>query len=372
MGKNNAKMTDLSLYIQAGMDPNTGLPLKMADPVVNCHLKGDIKKFLRIIDEQDACNRYKWTNLPCNITSEELERLLYYKGQLVFFYHEATDTFYFMPYALDGTIDFYGRYNTVHPVPMTSGQEGVDKKARSAQEMLLSQIKLNIAYDVVLPEDLTYEKLTSTGVILRDYTNQLPQTIIPRQLVNDSLLDVMADTIPFMRTALQSGTGVKGVRVDDADQAKNVLDAGNQITAAALQGQPYVPITAPIEIQELTGGNLSKADEFFLALQSLDNLRLKAYGLENGGLFEKKAHVLQDEQAVNQQAVGRVYQDGLSIRQHFCDIVNSIFGLMVWCEPSESAVDADINQDGVVYDVDRNKQAESQAVAQMPVAEEEE
>ena len=37
----------------------------------------DIKKFLRLIDEQ-----YTFYNLPANITSQELERMLYHKGQL--------------------------------------------------------------------------------------------------------------------------------------------------------------------------------------------------------------------------------------------------------------------------------------------------
>ena len=95
---NNAKMVDLNLYAQAGLNPKTGLPYKFGS---SCAVKEDIKKFLRIIDEQDAVNRYTWFNLPCNLTSQELERMLYYKGQLCFFYDKDLDEFYFMPYALD-------------------------------------------------------------------------------------------------------------------------------------------------------------------------------------------------------------------------------------------------------------------------------
>ena len=61
-----------------------------------------------------------------------------------------------------------------------------------------------------------------------------------------------------------------------------------------------------------------------LAMQSLDNLRLSGYGIDNGGLFEKKAHELQSEADINGGPVGLVMQDGLSIRQNFCNIVNSI------------------------------------------------
>ena len=37
--KNNAKMVDLNLYYQAGINPKTGLPLKMG----GCTTKEDIK-----------------------------------------------------------------------------------------------------------------------------------------------------------------------------------------------------------------------------------------------------------------------------------------------------------------------------------------
>ena len=114
------KLIDPSLYKQAGIDLKTGMPSRMVDSV---ELLKNMKHIMRLIDEQDAINRYKWYNLPCNISSEELERLLYYKGQLCFFYFKDLDEFYFMPFALEGSIDFYGRYNKIHPVPMSSGTE---------------------------------------------------------------------------------------------------------------------------------------------------------------------------------------------------------------------------------------------------------
>ena len=53
-------------------------------------------------------------------------------------------------------------------------------------------------------------------------------------------------------------------------------------------------------------------------------------------------------------------QDGLSIRQNFCNIVNSIWGLGIWCEPSENVSGADINGDGLLYD--RYENGESNGV----------
>ena len=286
-----------------------------------CTIKEDMKKYLRLIDEQDAVNRYVWYNLPANITSQELERMLYYKGQLCFFYDKNLEEFYFTPYALDGTIDFYGRYNTIHPVPMTSG---TDDKGNKAQAEYLAGKKLKCVYGIKLPEELRIDDLEQCTVLLHDYTKQLAQTIQPRAAVNDPLLDVMAECIPFMRTALISSTGINGMRVNDADQQQNVVDASRSVENAALTGKPWIPIIGNIEFQELTSGQLGKSEEYMLAMQSLDNLRLSGYGIDNGGLFEKKAHELQTEADINGGPVGLVLQDGLSIRQNFCNIVNSI------------------------------------------------
>ena len=43
-------------------------------------------------------------------------------------------------------------------------------------------------------------------------------------------------------------------------------------------------------------------------------------------------------------------QDGLSCRQRFCNIFNSIFGTSMWCEISENVIEEDLDQDGVIRD----------------------
>lgn len=324
-----AKLPDLQTIWQAGINPKTGLPIKFGSS--KCTLKEDVKKFLRLVDEQDAVNRYVWENLPANITSQELERMLYYKGQLCLFYDDKLEEYYFMPYALDGTIDFYGRFNTIHPVPMTSG---TDDKGSKAQAQYLADKKLRCIY--VKEQIEGEEDKSKCCVLLHDYTKQLSQTILPRVTVNEPLLDVMSECVPFLRTSLISGSGIKGVRVNDADQQDNVRDGSRSLVNAALTGEPWVPIIGNVEFQELTDGSALKSEEFMLAMQSLDNLRLSGYGINNGGLFEKKAHELQSEADMNGGPVGLVMQDGLSIRQNFCDIANAIWGLNISVSQAET------------------------------------
>ena len=71
MQKNNAVYINqdvISKILAAGIDPKTGLPLKLGTECKS-ELKTNIRRQLRIIDEQDAINRFQWYNLPMDISS---------------------------------------------------------------------------------------------------------------------------------------------------------------------------------------------------------------------------------------------------------------------------------------------------------------
>lgn len=336
------KMVPLDLYIQAGIDPKTGLPLKASGNVPS-ELVNNVKRQLNIIDLQDALNRYTWYNLPKGLTGNLIERILYYKGQGALFYMESNDTFYFLPFALDGSIDVYGRFTGITFLPFNGAtHDGEDKP-------WIQGFKKTPRYEVMTdPEEATVENVLDSCVILRDYSQQISQTILPRSTVNESILNVMAECIPLMRTALINSTGVNGMKVSNEDEQSNVKAASLAIQRAALNGEKWIPIVGQVEFQEMVSGPTSKAEEFLLAMQSLDNYRLSLYGLDNGGLFQKRSHMLEAEQRMNNGNSGIILQDGLYQRQEFCDIVNSWFGLSIYCEISETVNNIDMNGDMLV------------------------
>lgn len=339
-------LPNLEPYMAAGLNPKTGLPYKFGDK--DSQLQAAINRFIRVQDEQDAVNRYVWYNLPAGLSSQELERMLYYKGQLCFFYNRELNQFYFLPYALSGTIDLYGRFNTIHPVPFAQGTTQDEKLQVKRIADWLSTLQLEVAHDVVLPENLTLEMLTNSTVILKDYTNQLSQTLVPRQQLNDALISAEADCIPFMRTALLNGTGVRGVRVSNEDEAFQVMEASKSINDAALAGQKYLAMVGDLDFQDLTDGAVVKSEEFLIAMQALDNIRLSGFGIENGGIFQKQERKLVAEADMAAGSVSFALQDGLAQRQWFCDIVNSIWGIGIACEVSEIASGMDKNLDGEI------------------------
>ena len=353
-------MTDLELIIAAGIDPKTGLPIR-AKGAHGPARKDNVKTQLRILDEQNAVNRYRWYNLPDGLTGQMIERILYYRGQGIFFM--LAGKLQFLPFAMtspeNGTgIDMYGRFTKVRPMPFMGSAE---TKQSGANFQWLTDIELTPIYEVYTPSDLLemledgksiedIQRLTEDfAVILHDFTPQQSFTNIPRQQIQEPILDIMSDCIPFMRTALLNSTGVQGVRITTADDAANVLAANRSLDVAALTGDKYVPIINTLEMQELTGGNPTRAEEFMLALQSLDNYRLSLYGLENGGLFQKRSHMLEAEQRTNQSNSGLVMEDGLANRQRVCDILNSIMGFGIWVEPDSDNAQIDLQND-LMYD----------------------
>ena len=332
---------DINTLLQAGINPKTGLPMK-ADANLPCNLQNAILKQLRVIDEQDAVNRYVWYNLPTGINASLIERILFYKGQGCLFYMESDGKFYFLPYALDGNIDVYGRYTGITPLPFNGSVKADGEK----EKPWIVGLKKKPVYDVLLPEEINQDILYDGCVLLSDYSKQISQTVLPRQMLNDPLLSVMSECIPYMRTALQNSTGIAGMKVGNEDEQSNVAAASLAIQRAALNGEKWIPIIGSVEFQELTNTPVAKSEEFLLTLQALDNYRLSLYGMNNGGLFQKKSHMLEAEQKMNTGNSGIILQDGLKQRLDFCDIANSIWGTSIYCEINETINGMDTNMDG--------------------------
>lgn len=346
------RMYDIEPYIEAGINPNTGLPEKMLPNA----LKNDVKRQLCVLDEQDAINRFTWYNLPSGLSGRLMERILYYRGQGMFF--KLRDRFFFLPYALSGSIDVYGRFEEVTPLPFNGRSQ-----ANGKDTPWITGLTRKCVYEVAYPDDyinkegvILVEKITNAQeescVLIKDYSEQISQTIIGRNILQDPVIDIMSEMFPFMHTALLNGTGIEGMRVPSQDNYASVEAASRAVNRAALEGKKWVPVVGDIDFQSLTKGAVAKAEEYLLAMQALDNYRLSLYGLDNGGLFQKKSHMLEAEQRMNTGTTGLIFKDSLQYRQDACTIINSIWGLNMWCMPSEAVLAMDLNNNGVSGDDD--------------------
>ena len=337
---------DYNTMAMLGIDPRTGQPTRMLG---ESNLKQEIRKNLRIMDEQEAVNRFKWYNLPDGIDGQLLERILYYRGQAILFYDDTLEKFFFLPYALSGTIDPYGRFLQVKALPFLGGTTTDDKNGKLKVWTDTIIRKPVYSLDEVFANPKKYN-VKDICIILKDYTPQEGENIIPRKDLQEKIIDLMAEAFPMARTNLIANCGVQGMRVPDEDSKKQVEIMAQQIKRSATSGEPFVAVFGPQEFQQLTGGGTSKVQDFLMYMQSLDNFRRSCYGLKSGGVFEKKAHELQAEAMVNQSNTDLIFNDSFKRRLDFCDLVNLCFGLQVWCEASETATGIDANMDGSTVD----------------------
>lgn len=333
------RLPDIKTILQAGINPKNGLPLKMTD-ALSQEVKNNIKRNLRIIDEQDAVKRYTWYNLPSDLDGTLIERILYYKGQAFFFYIEAIDQFFFLPFALEGDIDVYGRYNNVRPLPFNDGKTDKNKRFN-----LLHNLNRKVIKD--LPEIITYEEVINSGVILWDYSKQLSENNIPRCILNEPLVELEAEILTALRTSMLNCSGVSGLKVDGEDEINNVYSAQKQYYNAVMTGQKWIPIAgmSSKEFQELDNDGGKDSQEYLQVCQAIDNLRLSTYGIQNGGLFEKQGTIIQSEADFACSNTNLIMQDGLDERQRFCNLINGLFGLNVWVEITQPITALEPNQE---------------------------
>ena len=329
----------IDLYKQAGIDPATGRPLREEDI---CNLKAKMMNLLSVKDLQTAIHRYKWYNLPSGLTSEDLERMLYYKHKVNIFYSRINEKMYILPFALSGDIDCYGKYCGITPVCLGSTEDGKSKP-------FIEGLVLKPIYDYNDIDETSFEE---GAVILMDYTplGVSAQSATPRAFLQQGIIEAEAEALPFARTNLIANSGVKGMRVPDDDAQADVEQASKSVTRAALTGKPWIPIRGMQEFQDLTSNGKMATNDYTAYMQTLDNIRLSAYGLSTNGVQTKSAHMLETEQDRNANNDAFVYQDGLSLRQHFCNLVNSIWGLGIWCEPAQTMTGVDTEGDGDLYD----------------------
>ena len=359
--KNNAKLFDPALMIQAGINPKTGLPYKFGDvSKASSLLKESYVKNFRIKDEQDAINTFVWYNLPQGLNQRLIERILYYRGQGMFFYMKETEQFYFLPYALQSPdngpgIDVYGRYRGCTPLPFNgSTSTGGDGTSKDKEKPWIIGLFKKPIYDIPL-EPLSIDEIYDCCILLKDYSEQLAQKNLTRKDLQEPIIQHMAEIPCFARTALLNSTGVKGMRVANQADYPNVLDANAAFEKAAMEGTPYVPIVGSVDFQDLTDGQAAKAEEFLVELESLDNMRMSFHGIPNGGIFQKKAHMLETEAQMNAGVADSALRDRLAYREDFCDLVNAVFGLGISVEihPSllgTSMITGDFDGDGQPLD----------------------
>lgn len=327
---------------------------KTNNPVAKIPTKlPQLRDALEIRSRQQYMRRFKWSGLPLGLDPNIIERILYYRGRAVFF--KLNDRYYCLPFALNGNIDVYGRYMTVTPLTFNGSiYTDSDGKQQLKDGEFIPDLKINVCYDSLDTEG-------KNGVILQDYINGVSEFVEPRYSVSSCFDTLLAEILVLVRHNLIASARINSVRVMDEGQKTEVEREFDNMERAILEdGKRIFAVTSATGLDEIFQDKQLETQQYMECYVSIDNLRENLIGIENEGIFKKKERMLVGEQELEAGSADLVHQDGLFLRQQFCERFNALFGENIWCATSETVSGIDTDGDGDIDEQHEEKKGSEQ------------
>ena len=315
----------------------------------------DRRLIMRVLGHKhmiETIERFKWNNLPPEIPSDLIERVLYYRFKGAMF--KFNERYVFLPFTLKGTIDSYGRYNTITPVLFT-GQWKIagDGKLEGDIAFVTGQDFATV-YDMPKkakstdpdaetkdPDQETEDPKVSTGiedsenkaVILTDSSLAVSQDFTPMEYLIRPFIEQLTDILVLVNIDLITSAKVFYVVAKDESQKTAIEQEFAGLDQKILNGKRVIVVTSKTDLKELNGNSAKDTARYFQSYQSIDNLRKDIIGGDNGGTFMKQEHTTEKETETNSNGGSDggsgVMNNALRMRQDFCLIINYVFGLDV-------------------------------------------
>lgn len=301
----------------------------------NLNLNYDsLYQIMRNHNRIETLERYMWLNVPFGLTQDIIERVLFFRGKGIFYFNDEVDKFQFLPFSLNGTIDEYGRYIRCNTHPFTGVDEEEKDSKKKKKERRLIYENLDIVYD--LPYNAEMMKMVkekkTVGIILNDNSLGLTQQPIIRSNYVKPILHLMSTLMQIINTAMYGCADHSLIQVENESEIASINNQINAINFDILKGRRFTPIAGTLPIQPLKTSNTANLEGLFNTFNSLSNFLKSITGIANPGVFDKKAHLLQEEQQLNGSNADDVYYNGLRLRQEFCMMIQAYYNYPIWCE----------------------------------------
>lgn len=307
----------------------------------------------------ETIERYMWTNVPFGLTPDLIERVLFFRGKGVLYFNDAVGKFQFLPFALNDTIDEYGRYTRCNTLPFI-GVDEVKRDPNSKKRMVSAVMEdLELVYDLPYNEEMLrmIREKKPVGIILNDNTLAISQQPIIRANYVKPVLHMMATLMNIINCAMFGAADHNVLAVENESELKSINQGIDAINKNILNGKRFTAITSPLKIEPLKTSNTADLEGLFNTFNSLSNFLKSITGVANPGVFDKKAHLLQEEQQLNGSNADDIYYNGLRQRQEFCMLVQAYYGYPIWCESKRamSEVQAENMATGETSDPDNTQ-----------------
>lgn len=286
--------------------------------------KGKIRDLLYNKHFQEYMERYKWEGLPDELPSDIIERILFFRFKGMFF--KFNDKHYFLPFALKGTIDPYGRYESVVPTLFTGQWD--EEKGKFDDDMFLPSTVSEGLFKVRY--NLNGEQSEWDTVILTDQSLHISQDRVPAAFMISPLISQLTDILVLVNIDLMSSAKVYTIVAPDQETKTAIEQEMAELDDNIMNGKRFVVLTGSqaAKLDELQGSSAKDSARYFQTYQSLDNLRKEILGVEGGSTFQKMEHMTDNEVEVN-ASDNSVLNNGLRMRQEFAELINHYFNLNV-------------------------------------------
>lgn len=343
-------MYDTASILQAGIPQNKKM-LKYGNwidqngnavtpDLLKCNLNYDsLYAIMREQNKNETLERYMWLNLPYGLTQDLIERVLFYRGKGVLYYNDNVGKFQFLPFALNGRIDEYGRYMRVNTLPFTGVTEENEKK----KEKRLVYEELDIVYDLPYNEETLSLARSGkpVGIIINDSSLSVSQQPIIRSNYVQPVLRMLATLMQIINTAMFGNADHSLVQVENEGELDEINRAIEAINQDILKGKRFTPVAGTFPITPIKTSNTANLEGLFGCFNSLTNFLKSITGVANAGVFDKKAHLLQEEQKLNGSNSDDIYYNGLRMRQEACLLIQAYYGYPVWCSSKRAMSEAE-------------------------------
>ena len=339
--------------------PNLSNQMSQNNPVGVSDSK-DRQLLMRMLGHKhmiETIERFEWKNLPPELPSDLIERVLYYRFKGALF--QYNDRFHFLPFTLKGEIDSYGRYIGITPVLFTGQWKASGDGKISEDIAFISGRTYKTVYDLATKDEESIDdvdlnafdeetvlNLDEKAVILTDSTLEVSQDYTPMNYLIRPIVEQLVDILVLVNIDLISSAKMFYVVAKDSEQKEAIEKEFRDLDNRILNGKRVVVLTSPTELKELMGSSVKDTARYFQSYQSIDNLRKDIIGIDNGGTFMKQEHTTEMETEANTSGGSFVLNNALRMRKEFCDIANKVFGINIQVDIKGGGDDASIVPEG--------------------------
>lgn len=262
-------------------------------------------------DMTQNISRYVWEDLPENIKSWDIERMLYYRTSLVGF--KLGGHIFILPYIISGTLNPYGYFSKVRPITYNGNAVG------NSKQLIGGGLELSVNASGV--PDGEYEAVLLFDNVPRYSGSNIG---ISRYALNQIIIAEMAEVLARVNINLVIANKKIFLIAKDAQQADVIR---YEISKSFDSDAPIDVLSSPLDVQTVQSTNDYQADDLFNVLKNYDAIRCFMSGIQSKNFgTEKKERLVSGELAGNEEQIDLIADMGLELRQNFADNMNRLFG----------------------------------------------